>query len=148
EVDVMQGGTVSKPHFGFISASVGFEIDTSADETLMLMAGGKQVFSLPAGHSYDIEITKTAPLNISSHFHAYYDVLFTKVRPGDRFDFRATRDQHKPSPNPCLSEPTDNILPATAHPHETLVEKEGTAKGTPPFKCGGLAINAGGDPLS
>lgn len=124
----MKNKHVSDPDFGYLAGLLALDIDTSAGQTAtMKEEGGGDVFKLPPGTSYRVDITNdNVTPSTASHFHAYYETIFTGVPPREWFDFEA-RDPADPSPDEC--------------PKPTIV-------GIPPYKCGGLLINAGGQPLS
>jgi hypothetical protein len=123
--------------FGYMAAMLSLDIDTSAGETVTLKANGADVFALPAGTSYQVDITNTTnAMVMMSHFYAYYDVIFTGVPEPDKVDFAARPNE--PSPDPCANElRVDPMLPESA---QHLVNP-------PPYKCGALLITAGDEPL-
>ncbi len=134
-VNVVQNG--NSRDFGFMAGLLALDIDTSAGQTvaLKLDGSGTEVFALPAGTSYRVEITNITPQPaLQSHFHAYYQMIFRGVPANQRFDF--TNQEGVPHPDQC---PTGAIA-------KTLSRV--TILSTFPYRCGGLLINAGGEPLS
>src|ERR1700741_1916886 len=75
--------------FGFMAGLLALGIDTSAGETVTLKAdGGDAVFSIPSGTDARVEISNsTSDTSGKSHFHVYYDQIFTGVAKQDQFDF-------------------------------------------------------------
>jgi hypothetical protein len=124
---------VIEPDFGYLAGLLALDIDTSAGQTVtMKEEGGGVVFKLPAGTSYRVDITNdNVTPSTASHFHAYYETIFTGVAPRDWFDFEAKLPVD-PSPDECPK--SESSKPGK--------------DGIPPYKCGGLLINAGGKPLS
>lgn len=113
--------------FGFMAGMLALDIDTSAYQKITLKAdGGDDVFVIPGGRDYQVDISNS-PTEASegSHFHVYYDQIFTGVANEDQFDF----DNQK----------------GVKHPDECPTP---IIKGNFPVKCGGLAVNPGGKPLS
>lgn len=117
----------AKQDFGFAAGVLVLTIDNSAGETVTLKAdGGDTVFSLLGGSDHRVDISNsTADTSGGSHFHVYYDQIFTSVMPEDRIDFEG--QENVTHPDQCPKPLVVSVFP---------------------YRCGGLLINKGGDPLS
>jgi hypothetical protein len=131
-VDITRGGSPSQPNAGFIAGAISLAINTSAgQEPVLYFVNNKgirtELFRCinSAQRDYSIDI-RNIPLSGPSgnHFHLYYELLFTGVRPPYRFDFGRHNPPVPPPFNRCPEDPVPD-----------------------PFKCGGISINDGSGPL-
>lgn len=131
-VDVLQNGVPKIPGFGYLAGVIGLQIDTSAQEEVVLKVDRTEIFRLPRGASYQVIISNTTNTPTpDSHFHAYYDLLYPAVLPSDRFDFVANFNLPLPS-GACPLDGRDvsaRLIPA-------------------PYRCGGTGSPSGGGKLS
>lgn len=130
-IEVTQGGS-TRPGVGFIAGATALAIDTSGGEepVLNFVKGSvtTEIFRLRRGTSYAVEIVNTplvgAP-HVGGHFHLFYDLLFNKVPPSQRFGI----ESHTP-----------RIYPDDRCPEQDFFVPD-------PFKCGGIGVNDGSGPL-
>src|ERR1044071_594674 len=121
-IDLKQGPN-TRPNFGFIAGQIALEVDTSNGELVVLYFLDQQnnptnIFRLTNTdtRNYTVSIRNT-PLDGSGggHFHLYYDLLFKRVVPNEKYDIQG---YYPPIP------PSDRC--------PTVVEPDPST-----FKCGG-----------
>ena len=141
-VDLIHGSNQKIENFGFIAGATELLIDTSFGEKVVLKTQTKSdILNLKPGISYDIEVLNAPPSPLKKrtrsasqappppapHFHLYYHLLFTRVGPDKEFSFKSNSAGNKP----------DDYCPSVIR----ILDPD-------PYKCGGVTLNEGGDPLN
>ncbi len=99
-LDAGKGEPVTYNPIGYVSDMVALRVNLNPGEKLVLSAGNQEIFSLtPEGEHCAGIFNRPNKYDEESHFHYYYDLLFSSVPKEERYQIRRSKSLTTTPPN-------------------------------------------------